>query len=753
MKQISNGTIAMVLALVLQVAGVHAQTGGGANSSLSLERIEEAVAFLEDSAKVATLTGQLRLLAEAKKATAGTASSGQSVSEAGKAFDLFEAGKRIAAGWRGTAGIVSSELQRIFDSAETMTATPPNRLLLRWLFPFLIVVVVGLLIGGLFAFGIRRIGKRMRGTVADGGVKRIQGIAGIIAIRSAHGIGGALALFIAGIYPSPTGVRYFVSTMAVGLLVLTAARTLVYALFSPNSCRIRTIPCPDTHALQITRHCSQLIRLSFMMYLLHQFAGALGMPITCRMILVAYQLIMTVMIPYALYRLRPSYLEPFRRRYAERKKLPLHAVIGDFLLSKLYIIVLINALILLGITAAGSAETHRFFVRGMARTSVLLLAGLGVCALWQRLLQWVTGVQRNILSQDAELQERIVGNIRIIGSIGHIVVASIAVFFVVKIWGVHIGDLFTSDSRLIQGSLRIATIIAGIWLLLQVTYFLMSRFRHLARKRMTLADGANTVEIDKRVTTLGGIFQKIITVSIGVAGVIMVMDELGFDVKAMVAGVGIVGVAVGFGAQNLVRDVISGLFVIFENRIRVGDVAIINGTGGAVEQVNLRTSVLRGLDGTIHVFPNGEITSLSNMTHDFSYYVFNLGVAYKEDTDHVTKVLKQIGEELRNEPEFSDAILEPLEILGVDAFADSAVIIKARIKTLPIKQWFVGREMNRRIKMRFDQLGIEIPFPHQTLYFGEASKPIAIQVNDPSPRRDEMKNPVKETPAVQQGKG
>ena len=128
------------------------------------------------------------------------------------------------------------------------------------------------------------------------------------------------------------------------------------------------------------------------------------------------------------------------------------------------------------------------------------------------------------------------------------------------------------------------------------------------------------------------------------------------------------------------------------------------------------------------MFPNGSISTLSNMTHGFSFYVFNVGVAYKEDTDRVVAILEEVGAQIMQEEEYRSAILEPIEILGVDQFADSAVIIKARIKTLPIKQWFVGREMNRRIKKRFDEEGIEIPFPHQTMYFGEASKPIELEL-------------------------
>jgi small conductance mechanosensitive channel len=182
--------------------------------------------------------------------------------------------------------------------------------------------------------------------------------------------------------------------------------------------------------------------------------------------------------------------------------------------------------------------------------------------------------------------------------------------------------------------------------------------------------------------------------------------------------------------------------MLVENQIRVGDVAQINGTGGLVEEVNLRTTVLRGLDGTVHVFPNGTVSTLSNMTRGFSFHVFELGVAYKEDTDRVVDVIREVGGRMREEEPFQTVILEPAEVLGVDKFDDSAVVIKGRLKTQPGQQWMVGREFNRRIKKRFDELGIEIPFPHRSIYFGEASAPFALSLN--ATDRDTVKSLVRE---------
>jgi moderate conductance mechanosensitive channel len=286
---------------------------------------------------------------------------------------------------------------------------------------------------------------------------------------------------------------------------------------------------------------------------------------------------------------------------------------------------------------------------------------------------------------------------------------------------------------LITHVLRLLVILAAAYIATRLISSFVPRIRKRIVSQITRA-GSN-IEVEKRAATLGGIFRKTLSVVIWIVAIIMGLREVGFDIAPILAGAGIVGLAVGFGAQNLVRDIISGIFLLLEDQVRVNDVAVVNGTGGLVEKINLRTIVLRGLDGTLHVFPNGSITTLSNMTHGYSYYVFDIGVAYKEDTDRVLQVLKSLGDQLMTEEPYKLAILEPLEVMGVDKFADSAVIVKARIKTVPIQQWTVGRELNRRIKKEFDRLGIEIPFPHMSLYFGEASKPIALQFDGESRRQ------------------
>jgi small conductance mechanosensitive channel len=167
-----------------------------------------------------------------------------------------------------------------------------------------------------------------------------------------------------------------------------------------------------------------------------------------------------------------------------------------------------------------------------------------------------------------------------------------------------------------------------------------------------------------------------------------------------------------------------------ENQIRAGDVAIINGTGGTVEKMAFRTVTLRDFSGVVHIFQNGKINTIANMTKDWSAMVFDIGVAYKENPQQVMELMKQVGNEMYNDEEFKDKILEPIEVFGLDKFAESALIIKARMKTKPVQQWAIGREYRRRLKKAFDEHNIEIPFPHTTIYWGEKIKPLKLDVNE-----------------------
>lgn len=290
-------------------------------------------------------------------------------------------------------------------------------------------------------------------------------------------------------------------------------------------------------------------------------------------------------------------------------------------------------------------------------------------------------------------------------------------------------DFFTSISweMIIKSGLRVLIILLIAWLALFIFQkFLQKIERQLIDK--SVADGEPLSESQKRIETIIRLTRQAVKIVLWLTVSLIILKEFGVEIGPIIASAGIVGLAVGFGAQNLVRDVISGFFIILENQIRVGDVAIVNGTGGLVEKINFRTTVLRDLSGIVHVFPNGAINTISNLTSEWSAYVFDIGVAYKESTDKVIEIMRGVGKEMLEDDKTGSQMLEEPEIFGVDRFADSAVMIKGRIKTKPIKQWEVGREYLRRIKLAFDKNGIEIPFPHRSIYFGEASKPVNFEL-------------------------
>jgi moderate conductance mechanosensitive channel len=266
---------------------------------------------------------------------------------------------------------------------------------------------------------------------------------------------------------------------------------------------------------------------------------------------------------------------------------------------------------------------------------------------------------------------------------------------------------------LLTSGVRIAVIIIATFILLKIASVITGRMR----KMMGRKDG--DIEFEKRSGTLSGVVHWILRVVIIAVATFMLLAEFGVNLGPVLAAAGVVGLAVGFGAQNLVQDFISGFFLLLEDQVRVGDVIQIGDKSGLVEKVTLRMVILRGVDGSVHFIRAGKIDVVTNMTKEYSQYVFTIGVAYRENVDEVIKVLKAIDEEMRQDVEYKNDILAPLEVLGLDSFGESSVNIKARTKTKPVQQWRVGREFNRRIKMKFDELNIEIPFPHQTICFGK----------------------------------
>jgi small conductance mechanosensitive channel len=224
----------------------------------------------------------------------------------------------------------------------------------------------------------------------------------------------------------------------------------------------------------------------------------------------------------------------------------------------------------------------------------------------------------------------------------------------------------------------------------------------------------------KREDTLIRIFSNTINILILIIALLMILQEFGLDIGPLIAAAGVIGVAVGFGGQYLIRDLISGLFIIIENQYRIGDVVCFDETCGSVEDITLRMTILRDMDGTVHHVPHGEIKKVSNLSKYFARVNLNIGVSYNSNLEKVIEVVNRVGQELVNDPKWKESIVTAPQFLRVDDFADSAVIIKILGETKPLKQWEVAGELRKRLKIAFDKEGIEIPFPQTVIHQAKA---------------------------------
>jgi len=278
-------------------------------------------------------------------------------------------------------------------------------------------------------------------------------------------------------------------------------------------------------------------------------------------------------------------------------------------------------------------------------------------------------------------------------------------------------------SGMTQTTLRIAVILLLAWLVAT----LLRRAIRLLRSRIEAR--IDDREALKRAETLTRVFKYIVTVVITLVAGMMVLSELGVSLAPILGAAGIVGVAVGFGAQSLVKDFVSGFFILFEDQIRTGDVVRIASHSGLVEEITLRHTRLRDYEGNVHYVPNGMIDSVVNMSRGFAHSVMDIGVAYREHLDEVYAVLRETARKMRADEVFGPRILDDLEIAGVERWDNSAVVVRCRFRVIALEQWSVRREFLRRLKQSFDDAGIEIPYPHLTVYAGQDKEGNAPPLN------------------------
>ncbi|NNG04549.1 MAG: mechanosensitive ion channel [Inquilinus sp.] len=707
------------LLLVLAVAAgapTMAQEGAAPPAETSAEQMDDLIRTLEDDAERARLIEQLRLLAGARAAADDTParywdSLGATVLAylSAQSAAIGEQANEVAA----AVAELPSLLAWIGDELDSPAAQARWRDVLTNL-----AIIVGSSLAGLWlvALPLRRRRKALERRATETALGRVLVNLAAVTITLVPLVVFALVAYVALTLIDPRQttrivVLAFVNGILVRGIIVAAARVVL----SPTAGSRRLLALGDETAAYLYVWSRRLATIGVFGWVVAETGLVLGMTDGARdalLDLVGLLIAGMLMVLVAQNRRtladalqRPRHGRPvgvLRRRFAEIWHV----------LAFAYIVV-VYGIWLLDIDGGAA-----FALRATVLSALVLLAVLALFAGMDRMMTGGLAFGDDLKAQFPGLEARANRYLPLLVRAVKAVVVVVAGLAVLEAWDLGGFAFLSSDAG--RGVAGRVTSIAVALLLAVVVWEAISGF--VERRLSGVDEDGNPIAQSSRARTLLPLLRKAAFVVLMTFIALIVLSEIGVNIAPLLAGAGIVGLAVGFGAQTLVKDIITGLFILIEDTIAVGDVVEVGGHSGLVEALSLRTISLRDLSGSVHTVPFSEVTTVLNRTKDFSFYVMDIGVAYREDADQVIEVLKQLGAEILEDPAYAQQILEPIEILGVDAFADSAVIIKARIKTKPIKQWFVGREFNRRMKRRFDELGIEIPFPHMTLYFGEDKK-------------------------------
>ena len=497
--------------------------------------------------------------------------------------------------------------------------------------------------------------------------------------------------------------------------LVKAAGTLVLAPYAPQ---LRLVPLSDVNAAYCSIWWRRLVNIGAYGYILCQAGLLLGLPESgyAALIRLLGVLLVGLLVTFILQNRAPlaRWLHETGRAHGGRAHLRVFALLGklaDFWHIPAILYVVAGGLL----AAADGLDGFLFLVKGSAATLVIAWAtGFGFAGV-RRALERGFRIRTELSERYPGLQARVNRYLPVARGAAQAVILLLGLCLVLEAWNADIFTWLASET----GTAVIATL-ASIVAIAVIAALVLEVVTTLVDRYLGATDETGEqVERSQRARTLLPLARNALRVVVGVIAALMILSEIGIDIAPVLAGVGVAGLAIGFGAQTLVKDIITGLFILLEDSVAVGDVVTAGGHTGTVEAITVRTIRLRDLQGHVHTVPFSAVGSVSNMTKDFSYYLIDMGVAYREDYDEVAAVMREVGADLQQDPDFGPNMLEPLEIMGLNSFGDSAVVVRARLKTRPLTQWATGREYNRRLKAAFDARGIEIPFPHTQIYFGE----------------------------------
>lgn len=541
---------------------------------------------------------------------------------------------------------------------------------------------------------------------------------------------------------APRAVRLASLTVLNASLIVQGALVVTRALSSPHSPNLRLLPMSNETAQYLLIWVRRLVIIGVYGYFIGEVAQVLGLPDKAYWAwLKLVGLVVTVLLAVLIAQNRVAVADWMRgppdappvddsqalrdvltgesEGHAAVSTLPhkLERVTALLLLRRRladvwHVLAILYIGAVYGIWALDIAGGFDFVLRATLVTGAILVASRLLAEAVDRLIDQAQQIPDDVKRHYPGLEDRANRYLPLLRRLSQGLIGLFTIVGLLQTWGADALGWFGSNV-----GQRISTSVVTILIVLALALLLWEVVNGAIQRYLSATDETGQViRRGARVRTLLPLLRNALTILLMTMVALIVLSELGVNIAPLLAGAGVIGLAIGFGAQTLVKDVITGLFMLIEDTINVGDAVTLGGLGGVVEAMSIRTIRLRGYDGAVHTIPFSAVTTVTNSTKDFSYYVLNVGVDYAQDTDHVVQVLQEIGAEMQADPEYGINILGPVEIAGVDAFQDSAVVIKGRIKARAGQQWAVGREFNRRMKKRFDTDGIAIPFPQRMVH-------------------------------------
>ena len=682
-------------------------------SAPSAAQIESLVETLRDDAERENLLRQLEALLAAQKAEAEESPAAESARAGTTALSLLA--MKVEA-----LNTLASEMARHLASAPALAAriaqTASDREVReRWLETALVLLlIIGIAFGAewlvvrLFTRPRMQLRQGVDEGIAQRAVRLVQRTLIDLAPVGAFALCGYAALAVAG---DSTEARVIALVIINANVIVRAVSVLARIVLRPRYSTFRFIDLSDENANYVFFWVRRLTVIAVYGFFAAEALPLLGFgaepqTLTRKLVglLVASMLIVLVLQNRRAVRAWLSPEDSTRARQRVRRSVAevWHLVAIGYVVA-VYLV--------WAIEVPGGFE---FLLHATVVTLVTALGAVAVLAALHKGVEHAFRLNEETRQRFPRLEERVSRyRDRLESAVRFVVIAAVALV-IIDAWGLGPFDWLGSEvGRVLVGRLVTVVVVAALAL---VAWEMLSTLveRYLEERD----EQGELVERGARIRTFLPLVRNVVRIVLLVLVTLVVLSELGVDIGPLLAGAGIVGLAVSFGAQSLVKDVITGFFILLEDTISVGDVVEIGGRAGVVESMSIRSIRMRDLKGHVHTVPFGEVASVLNMTKDFSYAFMEVGIAYREDVDNVVELLRAVGNDMQADEEFAASILEPLEVLGLDSFGASSVNIRVRLKTVPMKQWTVRREFQRRMKRVFDERGIEIPFPHQTVYFG-----------------------------------